>query len=303
MVRAVSTVVVAPDVLADVVDGRPVVALETTVVTHGLPHPQGLEVAAAMEAAVRDGGACPATIGILDGAVQVGLSAAQLARLAGDRDTAKVNLGNLAACLARGAPGSTTVAATVWAARQAGIRVCATGGIGGVHRGEGGDVSADLPALARLAVAVVCSGAKAVLDLPRTVEALETLGVPVYGWRTPTFPAFDRRDSGLRVDARFDTMAALAFAVGAHLRLGLGGVVVANPVPEGEEVDPALHEDALAQALAAAESGGVRGREVTPFLLQRMRDLTGGATLRANRALLLSNARLAGQLAAALAVD
>jgi pseudouridine-5'-phosphate glycosidase len=296
----VTPVVVAPGILADVVDGRPVVALETTVVTHGLPPPEGLAVAAGMEEAVRAGGARPATIGILDGAVQVGLDRVQLERLAGDPATAKVNPGNLAACLASGRPGSTTVAATVWAAHQAGIRVCATGGIGGVHRGGGGDVSADLAALSRLPVAVVCSGAKAVLDLPRTVETLETLGVPVYGWRTHRFPAFDRRDSDLPVDARFDALPDLAAAVAVHLRLGLGGVVVAHPVPEAEAVDAALHEAALAQALEDVGREGVRGRAVTPFLLQRMRELTGGATLRANRALLLANARLAGALAAAL---
>jgi pseudouridine-5'-phosphate glycosidase len=296
----VSRFVVAPEVAAAVAAGEPVVALETTVVTHGLPHPDGLAVAAAMEAEVRAAGARPATIGILDGAVHVGLSAEQLARLADDRTTAKVNPGNLAAQLAGGGPGSTTVAATMWAAQQAGIHVFATGGIGGVHRGGGGDVSADLPALARLPVAVVCAGAKAVLDLPRTVEALETLGVPVYGFGTDRFPAFDRRDSGLPLDARFDTVETLAAAVALHLGLGLGGLLVANPVPAEAGMDATVHEAALAAALAEAGRLEIRGRDVTPFLLQQMRDRTEGATLRANRALLLSNARLAGLLASAL---
>jgi pseudouridylate synthase len=296
----VTRFVVAPEVQEAITAGRPVVALETTVVTHGLPHPDGLEVAGQMEDAVRAGGALAATIGLFDGAVHVGLTAQELARIAGDRSTAKVNLSNLAAQLAADRPGSTTVAATLWAAHQAGIRVFATGGIGGVHRGGAGDVSADLPALARFPVAVVCAGAKAVLDLPRTVEALETLGVPVYGWRCDRFPAFDRRDSGLPLDARFDTPETLAAASALHLGLGLGGLLVVNPVPAEAEVDAALHEAALRDALGDAEGQGIRGRDVTPFLLEQMRTRTEGATLRANRALLLSNAHLAGRLAAAL---
>ena len=300
MGRPLTPMVVAPPVAEALAGGRPVVALETTVVTHGLPHPDGIATAEAMEDAVRAAGAVPAPVGVLDGALRVGLDGDEIRRLAGGSPE-KVNLGNLAAVLASGGAGSATVAATLLAAHRAGIRVFATGGIGGVHRGDAGDVSADLGALARFPVAVVCAGAKAVLDLPRTVEALETLGVPVYGWRVARFPAFDRRDSGLPVDRSFDGIAALAGAVQAHLALGLGGLVVGNAVAPEHEVDAAEHEAALQQALAAAARAGVTGRAVTPFLLQQMRELTSGATLKANRALLLSNARLAGELAAALA--
>jgi pseudouridine-5'-phosphate glycosidase len=300
VVPAVIAPAVSPAVAEALAQGRPVVALETTVATHGLPHPDGLATAEAMEAEVRGAGAVPATVGILDGSLRIGLDAAELRRLAGAAPE-KVNLGNLAAVLASGGAGSTTVAATLLAAHRAGIRVFATGGIGGVHRGESGDVSADLPALARFPVAVVCAGAKAVLDLPRTVETLETLGVPVYGWRTERFPAFDRRDSGLPVDRRFQDLPALAAAVRVHFALGLGGVLVANAIASEHEVDAVQHERALQEALAAARSAGITGRAVTPFLLQQMRERTGGATLNANRALLLGNARLAGELAVALA--
>ena len=284
--------------------GRPVVALETTLVTHGLPHPDGLETARALEREVAGAGATPATIGVLDGAVCVGLDAAQLERLAISPGVAKLNPGNLAAGVASGAPGATTVAATLFAAHRAGIRVFATGGIGGVHRDAArtGDESADLAALARFPVAVVCAGAKAVLDLPRTLERLETLGVPVLGWRTGEFPAFHRRESGLPVDARFDAIAPLAEAVRLHVALGVGGgVVVANPIAEADALPRERHDAALAGALAAAEREGVRGRAVTPFLLERMRALTGGLSLRANVALLRGNARLAAELAVALA--
>ncbi len=296
-------------IVSDVVAGalrerRPVVALETTLVTHGLPRPDGLRVAATLESAVRENGAIPATIGILDGRLRIGLSAAELARLADAPGVVKVNPGNMAALIASGGSGSTTVAATLFAAARAGIRVFATGGIGGVHRGatETGDVSADLPALARHPVAVVCAGAKAILDLARTVEMLETLGVPVLGAGCDEFPAFYRRSSGLRVDARCDGAAALAAAIRAHFDLGLpGGVVVANPIPAADELPAAIHDAALATALAEAATAGPRGRDVTPFLLERMRVLTGGASLRANEALLLDNARLAAEVAVMLA--
>jgi len=282
----------------------PVVALESTLITHGLPHPQGLETALALEDAVRAHGAVPATIGILDGAVRVGLAREELERLAGAAEVAKVNPGNLAAVVAGGGLGSTTVAATVFVAAQAGIRVFATGGIGGVHRDqvESGDVSADLVALARYPVAVVCAGAKAVLDLPKTVEMLETLGVPVLGLGTDEFPAFYRRSSGLRVDRRCDSVAEVAQVVAAHWALGLRtSVLVANPVPEPDELPREVFEPALEGALAEAAERGLRGREVTPFLLERLRELTGGATVKTNVALLLHNARVAAELARALA--
>lgn len=292
-----SHLVVAEPVARALAGGEPVVALETTLVTHGLPHPQGVEVALALEEAVRRGGAVPATIGILDGAIRVGLTPDELTRLATTPGVAKLNPGNLAAGLASGAPGSTTVAATIIAAHAAGIGVMATGGIGGVHRGEGGDVSADLVALSRVPVAVVCAGAKAILDLPRTVEMLETLGVPVFGFGTSEFPAFYRRSSGLPVDAMFEDLPALARAVGAHFDLAFGtGVVVANPIPEADELAAELYETALATALSEADARGIRGRAVTPFLLERIRVLTGGSSVRANVALLRHNASVAAAL-------
>jgi pseudouridine-5'-phosphate glycosidase len=296
---------VADEVAAAVTAGRPVVALETTLVTHGLPQPHGLRVAAALEEAVRDAGATPATIGILRGSLRVGLSGDELAELAA-ADAAKVNPGNLAAVVASGAAGSTTVAATLFAAARAGIPVFATGGIGGVHRdaAESGDVSADLPALARHPVAVVCAGAKAILDLPRTRELLETLGVPVLGLGADEFPAFYRRSSGLAVDARCDSPAEAAAAIAAHFALGLpGGLVIANPIPPEYELPQDVHDAALAVALADATTAGIRGRGVTPFLLERMRVLTGEASLRANEALLMNNARAAAQIAVALHVS
>lgn len=293
---------VAAEVAAAVAAGRPVVALETTLVTHGLPQPEGVRVAAALEDAVRAHGAIPATIGILDGTVRVGITRPELERLAAAAHPVKVNLGNFAAEVAAGGCGSTTVAATMFAAWQAGIRVFATGGIGGVHRGVGdtGDVSADLTALARYPVAVVCAGAKAILDLPRTVEMLEMLGVPVLGMGTAEFPAFYRRESGLRVDRRCDTIADVARVIRTHLDLGFtSGLVVANPVPEADALPKDLHDSALGTALL--EAADVSGRDVTPYLLDRMRALTGGASVKANEALLLNNARVAADLAVALA--
>jgi pseudouridine-5'-phosphate glycosidase len=294
---------VAPQVAEAIAGRRPVVALETTLVTHGLPHPEGLAVAAELEAAVRESGALPATIGVLDGRVVVGLDGAQLERLATTPGVAKLNPGNLAARLAAGGSGSTTVAGTILAARLGGIEVMATGGIGGVHRDVGatGDVSADLVTLARTPVAVVCSGAKAILDLPRTREALETLGVPVWGFGTDELPAFYRRDSGLPVDHRFDSVAEVAKAFVAHCALGSGtGVVVGNPVAVEHELPLALYDRVIGQALADAERQNVRGRAVTPFLLDRLRALSEGASVFSNRALLVGNARLAGRLAVAL---
>ena len=282
----------------------PVVALETTVVTHGLPHPDGIAAALALEDEVRQSGATPATIGVLRGAIRIGISREELDELATTPDVCKTNLSNLAAVVASGGLGSTTVAATMWAAHMNGIRVFATGGIGGVHRGadETGDVSSDLTALGRVPVAVVCAGAKAILDLPRTVEMLETLGVPILGLETDDFPAFYRRSSGLRVDRRVDSIADLAAAVDAHFRLGLGtGVLVANPIPGSAEMPRDLYDQALQAALADMKAEGVRGRAVTPFLLDRLRVLTSGESVRTNLALLLHNARVAARLATHLA--
>ncbi len=292
--------------IASALESRhPVVALETTLVTHGFPYPVGLEVALELERLVRETGAVAATIGVLDGAACVGMTVTEIERLAtGDPRPAKVNLGNLAATIAARRLGSTTVAATVAVAAAAGIRILATGGIGGVHRGaaDTGDVSADLGALARYPVAVVCSGAKAVLDLPRTLEALETAGVPVVGYRTETLPAFYRRDSGLALDGRVDSVAELAAVADVHFRLRLGGLVAANPIPAGAELDRTLYESWIEQALAEV-AGDVSGRDVTPRLLSALDRISGGAAVTANRALLEANARLAGHLAVALARD
>jgi pseudouridine-5'-phosphate glycosidase len=280
----------------------PVVALETTLVTHGLPHPDGVTTALSLEQTVREAGATPATIGIMSGAIRVGLTSTELERLAATPNVAKVNLSNLAAAVSSGRPGSTTVAATMFAAHASTIRVFATGGIGGVHRGasETGDISADLTALSRIPVAVVCAGAKAILDLPRTVEMLETLGVPVLGFGTDEFPAFYRRSSGLPVDRRYDSITELASAVRLHLSLGLGtGAVVANPIPTVHEMAEALYNRALHTALSEADTQRVRGRAVTPLLLDRMRTITGEDSVRANVALLRHNAEVAAALAVA----
>ncbi len=280
---------------------RPVVALETTLVTHGLPQPDGVRVALELEAAILERGAVPATIGVVDGAVRVGMTAEELEQMGARRGVAKLNLSNFAAELVGGSSGSTTVAATMFAASRVGISVFATGGIGGVHRGTSGDVSADLTAFSRYPVAVVCAGAKAILDLPRTVEMLETLGVPVLGFGTSEFPAFYRRSSGLPVDRAFDAIEALAEAVRAHFALGFGtGVVVGNPIPTEHELPRELYETALAAALRDASEAGVSGRAVTPFLLDRMRALTEGSSVATNRALLVNNAAVAADLAVAM---
>jgi pseudouridine-5'-phosphate glycosidase len=295
---------VAADVARALAAHRGVVALETTVVTHGLPYPKGLEVATAMEARVTAAGATPATIGVLEGRVRVGLTREELERLATTPDVAKLNLSNFAAKLAAGGAGSTTVAATMLAAHHAGIGVFATGGIGGVHRGaeHTDDVSADLTALSRTPVAVVCAGAKSILDLPRTVERLETLGVPVYGYRCDEFPAFWRRSSGLKLDQRFDDLGTLAAAIREHRALGTGtGVVVANPVPTEHELDEQAYDRAMKRALERVEKQGIRGRGVTPAILEAIQEATGGKATASNIALLEHNATVAAGLAMALA--
>jgi pseudouridine-5'-phosphate glycosidase len=297
-------VVIAEPVSRALAAHRGVVALETTVVTHGLPHPKGLEVAHAMEARVLAAGAEPATIGVLDGRMRVGLTREELERLAGTSGVPKLNLSNLAATLAAGGSGSTTVAATMLAAHHAGIGVFATGGIGGVHRGaeQTDDVSADLTALARLPVVVVCAGAKSILDLPRTVERLETYGVPVYGYRCDEFPAFWRRSSGLKLDRRFDELQPLASAIREHHALGTGtGVIVANPVPEAAEMDERTYDRAMERALARVQKQGIRGRGVTPAILEAIQEATGGKATSANIALLEHNATVAAGLAVTLA--
>ena len=280
---------------------RPVVALETTVLTHGLPRPANLELARRLEADVRSAAAIPATIGVLDGKVHVGLSAHQLERLATEATPHKISRRDVGPAVALGWTGGTTVAATMLAAHTVGVRVFATGGIGGVHRGEGGDVSADLPELERTPVAVVCSGAKAILDLPRTMEWLETAGVPVVGWGTDEWPAFFSRSSGWPVSARVDSAEAAARLIRAHeVMPSAGGVLVCVPCPEEAEVPADIVEAAVRQAESEAAAQGVHGPALTPFVLDRLVALTDGATLKANLALLRRNARVAAEIAVAL---
>ncbi|MGJ3264668.1 MAG: pseudouridine-5'-phosphate glycosidase [Salinarimonas sp.] len=295
---------VAPEVSDALAAGRPVVALESTIITHGMPWPANLETARAVEAIVRAGGAVPATIAVIAGRIRVGLDDASLEALAQKSDVMKLSRADLPFAVATGRDGATTVAATMICAAAAGIRVFATGGIGGVHRGveETMDVSADLEELARTPVCVVCAGAKAILDLPRTLEALETRGVPVIGYRTDALPAFWSRDSGLPAPLRLDDPAAIAAVLAAKRDLGLaGGVLVANPVPEEAEIPRAEIEAHVATALAEARSAGVGAKAVTPFLLGRLVELTGGRSLATNVALVKSNAALAAEIAGAIA--
>jgi pseudouridine-5'-phosphate glycosidase len=282
---------------------RPVVALESTLITHGLPHPANVETALAMEAAVRAGGAVPATIAVLGGKITVGLSRGEIERL-GARPAGSVrkcSRRDLPIAVALGEDGATTVAGTMIVAHMAGIRVFATGGIGGVHRGAPFDVSADLLELGRTPVAVVCSGAKSILDLPLTLEVLETQGVPVIGLGTGTLPAFYARSSGLPIDVRVETPAEAAQIIAAaHRQRAQHGLLVTVPVPEADALPAGQVEAAIVQATAEAAAQGVQGKRVTPFLLARVAELTGGDSRRANVALLVNNARVAGEIAAAL---
>jgi pseudouridine-5'-phosphate glycosidase len=277
-----------------------VVALESTLITHGLPRPKNLEVARALEAAVHQSGAVPATIAVLSGQLTVGLTDEQLAYLAEADNIRKCSRRDLPIVIGQGEDGATTVAGTMIVAHMAGIRVFATGGIGGVHRGHPFDVSADLLELGRTPVTVVCAGAKAILDLPLTLEVLETQGVPVIGYGTDEFPAFYARSSGLPVDARCDTPEEVAAVVRTRDKLSLpAGTLVAVPIPSDDELPADQAEMAIARALAEAEARGIKGKEVTPFLLTRVSELTGETSLRANVALLLNNARVASAIAAA----
>jgi pseudouridylate synthase len=289
----------AADALAE---GRPVVALESTLITHGLPQPDNLDTARAVEAAVRDAGATPATIAILHGQITVGLDDAQLEYLAGAPGVRKCSRRDLGTVVAQGLDGATTVAGTMIVAARVGIRVFATGGIGGVHRGHPFDISADLAELERTPVTVVCAGAKSLLDLPLTLEQLETRGVPVIGYGTDELPAFYSRASGLRVDSRADTPDQVAAIVRARRALGLsGGELVAVPIPAMDELPRAEAENAIAEATRRADEQGISGAAVTPLVLGRMMELTNGRSLRANVALLLNNARVAAEIAKAMA--
>jgi pseudouridylate synthase len=293
---------VAPEVARALAARRPVVALESTIIAHGLPWPDNHAVAAELEQTVRDGGAVPATIAVVGGRPQIGLDPTRLEDLARRGAAfAKAGAADLAVHVARATDAATTVSATAVLAARAGIRVFATGGIGGVHRGGDGDVSHDLVALARTPIVVVSAGAKAILDLPRTLEALETLGVLVVGWRTDELPAFYTRRTGLALDHRSDDPADLARIARACWELGGGGVLVANPIPAEDALDVATAEHAIAGALADAAAAGVTGKRLTPFLLAHLAEHTGGAAVRANRALARANAALAAGLATALA--
>ncbi len=292
--------VVSDEVREALAAGRPVVALETTIVAHGFPQPQGLEVGRECEQRIRDGGAVPATVAVLDGALRIGLDPAQLERVAAAAsDARKVSPRDLAACVVDGAIGATTVGATLVACASAGISVMATGGIGGVHRGYHArpDVSADLAEIARTRALVVCSGVKSLLDVPATLEALETLGVPVLGFGTDTVPLFYAAEGGPPVPIRVDAPDEAARIASAHWNLGRAGLVLARPPdPELDDVEPLIE-----QALAAAEAEGVHGQAVTPFVLAFLHERSGGRTLEVNRRLAADNAALAAEVAGALA--
>jgi pseudouridine-5'-phosphate glycosidase len=290
------------EVAAALRDSKPVVALESTVISHGLPHPHNIETARGMEAAIRAGGAVPATIAVLGGKLVVGVSAGELAFLAESKEVAKVSRADLASVVASGRAGATTVATTAWIAARAGIRVFATGGIGGVHRGveETLDISADLTELARTPVAVVCAGAKAILDLPRTLEMLETLGVPVVGYGTNELPAFYSRESGLTLQCRVDSAGEAARLMATQWGLGMtAGIVFANPAPVGSALAWRELEELIAEALVSAAAEKISGKRVTPYLLEALSKGSGGRTLGANVALLLNNARVAAEIAVA----
>ena len=297
--------VIAESVRAALADGRPVVALESTIFTHGLPRPRNVEVALKAEDDLRAAGVEPATIGVLRGVPTVGLTADQIRELAADDDVIKVSLRDLPIAAAQRRSGGTTVAGTAFLAARAGIAVFATGGLGGVHRGarETWDESADLTTLARTGVVVVCAGVKSILDVGATLERLETLNVTVVGFRTDAFPGFYLSDSGHPVGWRVEEPEDVAAVARARDQLGLGdrAIVVANPLPAGEQLDPALHDRVLAESLEAAAAAGVAGRDVTPFLLDRFHRETGGASLAANVRLVLRNAALAGRIAVARA--
>jgi pseudouridine-5'-phosphate glycosidase len=284
-----------------VTGSTPVVALESTLITHGLPFPDNVETALAMEAAVRDSGALPATIAILNGQITIGITPDDIHMLAAALFVRKCSRRDLAIATARGEHGATTVAATMLLAHRAGIRIFATGGIGGVHRGQPFDVSADLIELGRTPVAVVCSGAKSILDLPLTMEVLETQGVPVIGWGTDTLPAFYSRSSGLPVPVRIDTPVEAAAIIAAAERLKLGhGILITVPVPEADALPEADAERAIATATDEAHAAGITGAKVTPYVLGRVAEITANTSRRANIALLVNNARTAGSIASAL---
>ena len=295
---------IAPEVRAALEKGGPVVALESTIISHGMPYPQNVETALKVEQTIREAGATPATIAVIGGRLKAGLSREEIEHLGkGGRSIAKASRRDLPVLVARGADGATTVTTTMIISAMAGIKVFATGGIGGVHRGAATtmDISADLEELARTPVMVICAGAKSILDLGLTLEYLETKGVPVIGYGTEELPAFYTRRSGHKVDYRIDSPEELAAAFRAKLEMGLaGGMLVTNPVPEEYSMDPDRINAAINQAVAEAGVKGIRGKETTPFLLARIKDITGGDSLASNIQLVLNNARLAAATARCL---
>jgi len=295
---------IEPQVAEALAAGRPVVALESTIITHGMPFPHNLEMAEGVETVIRERGAVPATVAIIGGRLLAGLDRDALEGLArAGGQAAKASRRDLAALLAAGGMAGTTVATTMYVASVAGIEVFATGGIGGVHRGaeETFDVSADLMELGRSPVAVVCSGAKSILDIGKTLEVLESHGVPVLGYRTDQFPAFWAQSSGHKADRRVDTPEAAAAILRLQFDLGLGGALIANPIPEADAWDAAEIERHITSALADAQVAGVSGKDITPYLLRRVFELTGGRSLEANIALVRNNAAVAADIAVALA--
>jgi pseudouridine-5'-phosphate glycosidase len=293
-------ITLSPEIARALNFGMPIVALESTVITHGLPQPQNLELARDMEQQVRDHDAIPATVALLDGEIRIGLSDEELVRLAGaESDSAlKVSHRDFATAIVKKKNGGTTVAGTMFAAQMAGIKVFATGGIGGVHKESAFDISTDLRALAEIPMIVVCAGAKAILDLPATLEYLETMGVPVVGYQTDEFPAFYSRESGLNVSARLDSPEEVAAFAKAHWNLGMrSAVLVTIPVPEMQAISKSEMEPMILKASAEAIEQGIHGQALTPFLLSRISELSEGKSLRTNLALLLNNARLAALIA------
>jgi pseudouridine-5'-phosphate glycosidase len=291
-------IIIDPEVHAALTGGNPVVALETTVITHGLPYPENLALAQDMEAEIRAQGAVPAAIAVVDGQIRVGLDQTALERLAQAEEVRKISVRDFAPAVAQKATGGTTVAGTLLISAQVGIRIFATGGIGGVHREAPFDISTDLTTLASSPVVVVCAGAKAILDLPATLERLETLGVPVIGYQTDEFPAFYSRESGLPVSARADSPAEAAEIATAHWQIaGKGGLLVAVPLPVEDAIPAAEVETHIQQAMAEVQEQNITGQAVTPFLLARVSELSGGDSLRANLALLKNNAKVAAEIA------
>lgn len=293
----------SPEVESAIKAGKPVVALESTIISHGMPWPQNAETARQVEQIIRDGGATPATIAVIDGRLKAGLSSDQIDTLArAGQSVAKCSRRDLPYVVAEGLHGATTVAATMIIAAMAGIRIFATGGIGGVHRGaqQSFDISADLQELAHTSVAVICAGAKSILDLGLTREYLETQGVPVLGYQTDKLPAFYTRDSDQSVDYRLESPDAISAFLSAKWGMGLnGGVIVANPIPEAYAMDKASIDEAIEQALTELDQQGVSGKDSTPFLLARVAELTGGDSLTSNIQLVFNNARLATEIAIA----